>query len=218
MAHNLLFFDIETIPDDKLDITLNIPAKLGNVKDEKKVLAKQKEWIDGGQIKAHSVSPYHNKIVALEMYFRDENGEGFIENDLSEEFMLKTFWDNINPIQSNYIIGFNILNFDLPTIMFRSALLGVKTRSLDLRRYSTKPIVDLMEVLAGWNPQNRKSLNWFLKRFGIETKTGDGSQIYEMYKQGKMDEIREYCRQDVLKTKELFYKICEVYLPKILLF
>ena len=220
MAHNLLFFDIETVPDDKLDISLNIPAKLGNVKDEKKVLAKQKEWIDGGQVKAHSVSPFHNKIVALEMYYQDEVGSNFYimdYDDNNEEALLDRFYNIVE--RFDYIIGFNILNFDLPTIMFRSAMLGVKSSPLNLRRYSTKPIVDLMEVLAEWDKSKYKSLEWFGKRFGLKScKSGDGSDIYEWHKKGEMDKIREHCRGDVEMTKELFYLMAEVYLTNILLY
>lgn len=220
MAQNLLFIDIETVPEDKLDISLGAPVKLGNLKDEKKILVKQKEWIDNGQIKAHSLSPYHNKIVALEMWVVDKKCNDFIAQTsmigADEKEMLKLF--HYYASHADYIIGFNILNFDLPTTMFRSAMLGVKSHPISLRRYSTKPVVDLMEILAGWDKSKYKSLNWFLKRFGIEEKSGDGSQVYEMYKAGKVDEIREYCRQDVLKTKELFYRVAEVYTPGILIF
>jgi len=219
MVYNLLFFDIETVPDS-LDDDLMIPCKLGKLTDPKKIAAKEAEWGTGGQIKAHSVSPYHNKIVALEMYTQDQYGNQFIEglkdSVSAEKNLLDDFHSRIQ--QVDYIIGFNILNFDLPSIMFRSAMLGVKSTPISLRRYSTKPVVDLMEILAGWNPQNRKSLNWFLKRFGIGEKSGDGGQVYDMYKAGKMDEIREYCRKDVELTKELFYRVAEVYLPGILLF
>ncbi len=219
--HNLLFFDIETVPDNELDISLGIPAKIGNLKDENKILAKQKEWIDGGQVKAHSVSPYHNKIVALEMYVQDKANNNFVGvwmgGKTDEERLLHTF--HYNASFADYIIGFNILNFDLPTIMFRSAMLGVKPHPLPLRRYSNKPVCDLMQVLAHWDSRNWKSLAWMGKRFGLKTqKDGEGSDVYKWYKEGNIDKIREHARADVELTKELFTKIQPVYLPEILTF
>ena len=48
------------------------------------------------------------------------------------------------------------------------------------------------------------SLDNLCKFFGFEGKGDiDGSQVYPMYKEGKIEEIAEYCRQDVIKTRKL---------------
>jgi hypothetical protein len=79
-----------------------------------------------------------------------------------------------------------------------------------------------MQVLGGRNPFSGKpefkSLNFYLNRFGIGSKSkglvatdpeavDDGSMVYPAWRDGRMDDIVNYCRQDVLQTAELFKRI-----------
>ena len=47
-------------------------------------------------------------------------------------------------------------------------------------------------------------MNDFLIATLGKKKTGHGLQAIEMYKEGRMDELKKYCLDDVMLTKELF--------------
>lgn len=218
--NNIIFIDIETIPAPDLPEELKPECKLGNLKDLAKIEIKKKEWETdpNGQIKAMSVSPWMNKIVCIEMYqswnneFSSKYGNPNID---SERWYLDDFWD----IQENYttlLVGFNILNFDIPTIINRSMLLGVTpTVEIPLRRYSRYPVYDMAMILCGWDISKLKKFNWYLKRFGLPDKTGDGSQVYGWHQAGEHQKISDYCKADVLACKALFEKMIDYYpLPR----
>lgn len=109
------------------------------------------------------------------------------------------------------IVSYNGNGFDLPVLLHRAMDLQIPfSRRIynDLtRRYSTKSHYDLMQVLADWDKQRWQSLDFYLQRFGLGGKTGDGGQVYGMWKEGKHKEIEEYCMNDVLKTAQLFARI-----------
>ena len=108
-------------------------------------------------------------------------------------------------------MSFNGNGFDLPALLHRAMHLNIpmsrRIYNELTRRYSTKSHIDLMQVLADWDRQKWESLDFYLKSFGLGGKTGDGGQVYGMWKDGKIDEIEEYCMNDVLSTAKLFARI-----------
>ena len=75
------------------------------------------------------------------------------------------------------------------------------------KRYSITHHYDLIQVLAGWDKQRWEKLDFYLRRFGIGGKTGDGSQVYGMWQKGEIQKIEEYCKNDVLSTAKLFARV-----------
>lgn len=199
-TNNYLVIDLETVPDDMAE-DLKPQAALGNLVDPVKIAAKQKEWGEDGQVKKMSLSPSMNKIVSLQMW-----GEGFYQQPKDETDMLSNFWYTV--AHHGQIVGYNLINFDLPTILMRSMLLGVKpSRELPLRKYSREPIFDVMQELAYWNPENWKGLDWWARRLGIGATIGSGADIYNLWKEGKQEEIDAHCRRDVELTRDIYEKI-----------
>lgn len=202
---NLLFFDAETIPDPDLIDELKPVVKTGNMTDKDKIKDKEN--------KAMSVSPVCNKIIALEMW--DSKESGFVPGCTvgDEKAVLESFWEQAS--QTEIFIGYNILGFDLPTIVFRSMMHGIKPpRDISLKKYSYKPVFDLMMVLCNWDLSKAKKCDWYLKRLGLTAKTGDGSQVYDMWLRKEYKAITMYCRNDVLAERELYYAIEPWYQPQ----
>jgi hypothetical protein len=50
-------------------------------------------------------------------------------------------------------------------------------------------------------------LDFYLRRYGIGEKTGSGGDVYQMYQDGKIKEIEQYCLDDVLLTAKLFARV-----------
>ncbi len=109
------------------------------------------------------------------------------------------------------LVSFNGVSFDLPVMLHRAIDLQVPVSGRmfkDItRRYNPQGHYDLMQILAGWDRQKWEPLDFYLKRFGIGGKTGNGSQVYGMWKEGRLKEIEEYCITDVLKTAQLFTRL-----------
>lgn len=99
------------------------------------------------------------------------------------------------------IIGFNHQNFDyevlspyMPELAFDNLK---KVKSLDIYLYLYNKL--------GF----RVSLDSVIKATLKTEKTGSGVQVVEWYRQGKIDLITEYCKNDVRMTKELYEFGCE---------
>ncbi|MCX6780422.1 MAG: ribonuclease H-like domain-containing protein [Candidatus Magasanikbacteria bacterium] len=126
------------------------------------------------------------KISVVSIYRSDTDAyESFVESELSR------LWPILE--KSNRIIGFNSEHFDVPVL--NNYYLG------DL---SQLPHLDLMKEV-------KNSLGIRLKLSSIAeatldnvTKSADGLAAIRWWKEGKIDEIKKYCEQDVRVTKELY--------------
>jgi predicted PolB exonuclease-like 3'-5' exonuclease len=61
--------------------------------------------------------------------------------------------------------------------------------------------LDLMDLLAMYQPKNNAPLDAMAKLCGFPGKLGmDGSQVYPAFLEGKVEDIRRYCETDVMNT------------------
>lgn len=157
------------------------------------------------KIKTMSVTPEYLQIVAIGIAHGDGEIQGFISDDhiggtVTEADLLDWFWATVKDSVS--LVGFNILGFDLPAIMVRSAILGVKPS----RIFDSKPwgndVIDLM--LKRWPKGNQFGMKHAAKLYGIEPPAGDmdGSQTFKMWQEDPL-KVREYVMSDVFVTREL---------------
>lgn len=129
--------------------------------------------------------------------------------------LLTAFWDVAKHYDS--IVTFNGRSFDVPFIYLRSALLNVPISRKDWLgyRYNTEPHCDLAEQLSFYGVSGREgaarrfNLDFYCKAFGIESPKSHGvtgMDVADMMKEGRYQEIAEYCLRDVNATVAL-YKI-----------
>lgn len=99
-------------------------------------------------------------------------------------------------------VGHNVLDFDLPFIFRRYAILGIKPHAafpVMPSRYSDRAY-DTMTQWAGFG--GRISLDDLSHALGIGGKGDiDGSQVYDYWAAGRIDELVEYCKNDVRLTR-----------------
>jgi hypothetical protein len=95
--------------------------------------------------------------------------------------------------------------------MVRSAQLGITpSRNLIPNRYALDQHTDLMDVLTFQGAtRDRFSLDYWCRRFDVESPKGsiDGSQVGRAYRDGRIEDIGEYCLRDVRATSELYQKL-----------
>ena len=137
----------------------------------------------------------------------------------SEKNFLAEFWETIP--RFDRFVTFNGRGFDCPWLMLRSAIHGIRpSRNLLGYRYSTRPHVDLLEVLtffgSGGNAARKFNLDFFCKAFGVPSPKEEGMDGYSVgpyYRDGRLAEIARYCRRDVEATGSLFRRIESTLLP-----
>jgi len=210
----MIYVDIETIPTERPEIIERVTSKLsapGNYKDPEKIEA---------YIEAHKPEAVHK--TGLSGLFGQVLMIGFAIDDGpvevlqgSEREMLAEFRDiackvkdQLQEYCTNLLVGHNILGFDAPFLSQRMMINGMKP----LFRHGGKPwdapIDDTMTMFA-CGSRDRYSLDNLCLAFGVPTpKSGmNGSQVYEYYKAGKIDEIAEYCARDVEATRTIYKRM-----------
>ena len=176
------------------------------------------------------LSPMTGKIVSIGLlnpktergvvYYQGEknNASNFEENKINfkvgnEKEILKNFWKDV--LNYKQVVTFNGRSFDAPYIHLRSAINCLKpSKNLMPYRYDHKTHCDLLEQFTFYGATRRFTLDFYLKRFGIKSSKEDGvdgSQITQMFRDGKRKEIARYCAKDVKATAKLF-KYWEEYL------
>lgn len=137
-----------------------------------------------------------------------------------ERAILERFWEMVAKKRGRLrLVSFNGRGYDGPILMIRSAQLGVRpTMNLIGNRYATREHIDLMDVLSfhgAW--RERYSLDYWCRRFDVESPKGsiDGSQVGRAYREGRIDEIGEYCLRDVRATGQLYQKLLPTLLAAI---
>lgn len=144
----------------------------------------------------------------------ENNNEMYLYN---EKNLLKNFWDILNKFNNYTLISFNGRNFDAPFLMLRSAIKEVRpTKNLmNGTKYSYSGHIDLIDELTFYNPSQygatrRFNFDYYTQAFGIKSPKSegvDGSMVTDLFNNGKIKEIAEYCLRDVNATWELFKKL-----------
>lgn len=124
-----------------------------------------------------------------------------------EAGILRAFWELLE--QYGRVVTYNGRGFDIPFAYLRSALLGIRpSRQLLGNRFSIADHCDLAEVLTFFGAaQERFSLDYWCRRFEITSPKEDGldgSRVGAYYREGRIDEIAEYCLRDAVATGKLF--------------
>jgi len=188
-----LVFDIETIPDSSL--WTRPPVGEGESPAFPPAYAHQTIvigalWLDGDY-----------RMQRLEIL-----GEGKDERGMLDVF--SRFVDQHRPA----LVTYNGRSFDLPVMALRSLRHGVpmawyyEERSVH-ERYSEERHIDLCDWLTDHGATRYGSLDALARLIGLPGKLDtDGSQIEDLFRDGAIERIRNYCLADVVQTTLLFLR------------
>ena len=226
-----LVFDIETIGEDfdvldkttKDVLTRWIKKESDTEEEYKKALDDMKNGL--------GFSPLTGEIVAIGVYDTDKNKgavyfqapkasvEDSEEDDikfrvLPEKEILQQFWN----LAKNYdeFVSFNGRGFDVPFLMIRSAIHGVRpTKNLMANRYlSSQPKnakhIDLLDQFTFYGAVRRKgNLHLWSRAFSIKSPKAEGitgDDVGHLFRENKFLEIAKYNVGDLIATKNLYEK------------
>ena len=203
-----LFFDIETIPsaDEHRDAHLDV------LRLKKKYQSMEDDDIH----KDTSLDGTFGRICCIGII--KEGPSGILFKDVlkgTEKEMLLKFWGLGAGV--GRFVGHNVWAFDMPFIVQRSVINGIKPLPINFRRYTKEPLFDTMLEWTFWNYDREKSpkLDTLAKVLGLPSSKDDmdGSMVWQYYKDGKMEDICKYCMKDVELTRQVYYKMTFEDLP-----
>ncbi len=119
-----------------------------------------------------------------------------------QENEFKVFWEKEIKLLLPYleraklVIGFNIKRFDFPVLQ--------PYLDLDLKRLECLDILEEVQKSLGM----RISLNSIARATLAVGKIGSGLDALKYFRQGQMDKLAEYCRHDVLITRQIYEYGC----------
>jgi len=191
-----LVIDIETVACPDVESILDPPRPPANYKDPFKI----QTWVMdklAERMATASLEPDLCEVVALGVQRPGEAPFVLTRADDDEAVLLAWLWDTLGP---HKIIGFNILNFDLPVLIRRSQLLGVKHPVVNMDRYRS-PHIDVLQRLSFNGAITFRSLSFYCRRFNIPCDdTVAGADIPGLVATGEWDAVREHCSSDIQKT------------------
>jgi 3'-5' exonuclease len=221
MSWPVLVFDIESIPDIAgLRAVRGAPADAPDAQ----VYA---QWLQERQEKGQSdFMPLHlQRVLVVSCVFRNAEGlrvHSFVDRDnASEGKVIQNFFSAVDK-HVPQLVSWNGGGFDLPVLHYRGLRHGVvadrywcmgEEGGADAREFKYNNYIgryhmrhlDLMDLLAMYQPKNNAPLDAMAKLCGFPGKLGmDGSQVYGAFLDGKLEEIRRYCETDVMNTYLLY--------------
>lgn len=112
--------------------------------------------------------------------------------------MLAAFWDAVG---ERHLLGFNVLDFDLPVLLRRALYLAQPCPAVQIDRYRHPQVTDLMQELAFGRKELVRSLDFYAKRLGCPvTDTMTGADIAAAVREERWTDIASHARADVQKT------------------
>lgn len=135
-------------------------------------------------------------------FFPDRLGISFvgvcIREDLSSKGVMKSYWEKDLPLlfplleKADVVIGFNVDNFDMQTL--------VPYYSADITKIPTLDVLTRIKESAG----HRISLDAVAQETLGIGKTGDGLDAIKYYNTKQWDKLEKYCIQDVAVTRDVY--------------
>jgi 3'-5' exonuclease len=134
----------------------------------------------------------------------------------SEEALVRQFWARAERF-AGCLVTFNGRRFDFPVLELAALRYGIAApvhfaegAGSARARYSAERHLDLFDYLTNFGASGalRGGMDLLLKMIGLPGKMEvDGSQVQELYEQGRLEEIHRYCRNDVVQTYFLFLRV-----------
>ncbi len=204
-------FDIETVPDVEFGRRF---WDLDDLSDED--VGTAMTFIRQQKTGTDFLPLHQQRIVAISVTFRTADSFkvwSLGDEDSDEAELVRRFFDGIERYSPD-LVSWNGGGFDLPVLHYRALKNGVQAprywemgesdRDFKWNNYLSRfhwRHVDLMDVIAGFQPRGRASLDQMAVMLGFPGKLGmSGGKVWETFLNGGVRDIRNYCETDVLNT------------------
>ncbi len=215
----ILVFDIETIPDTEgLRRLRGHAPETADAEVAEAAFAARREQTGGSDFLPH----YLHRVVTISCVLRDRDTFrvwSLGDPSEGEASLIQRFFDGIEKLQPQ-LVSWNGGGFDLPVLHYRALRHGVvASKYWDLgeddrdfkwnnyiSRYHMRHL-DLMDLLAMYQPRANAPLDEFSQLLGFPGKLGmGGAQVWGAFQEGRLEAIRNYCETDVVNTYLVFLR------------
>lgn len=218
LLENILFLDIETVPEE---IDFSVLPEEKQLLFEQKTAYKRKDDISAGEYYDHAgIWAEFGKIVCISVgYFRfTEDSRQFRLTTFSGEektllLQFKTLLEDHFYKPEHLLCAHNGKEFDFPYIARRMLIQNISLPE-KLNLFGKKPwevpFLDTLELWKFGDYKHYTSLNLLTNILGIPSPKDDidGSQVYDIYYREKdIDRIITYCEKDVLALAQVILRL-----------
>ena len=214
---NVLAFDIETVPDVDAGRRIHGLDALDD-KHVAEIMFQKRRQATGSDFLGHHL----HRVVAIAAVLRSGDKLkvwSLGEIDADERELISRFFEGIERF-TPVLVSWNGSGFDLPVLHYRALRHGIEapryweTGADDagfrfnqyINRYHWRH-TDLMDVLAGFQPRASAPLDQVAQLCGLPGKLGmHGSEVWDHYRAGDIEAIRDYCEVDALNTFVLYLR------------
>jgi hypothetical protein len=211
----VLAFDIETVPDVAGIRRLHgLPADLPD-REVAEVAFQRRRTQTGSDF----LPPHLHRVLVISCVLRSDEGLKVFSLEGEEQDVIQRFYSGLDRYVPQ-LVSWNGGGFDLPVLNHRGLIHGVSApmfwetgdENRDFRfnnyvsRYHSRHL-DLMDVLAMYQPRNNAPLDEVAQLAGLAGKLGvGGAKVWESYLAGDLAGIRDYCEADTANTYLLFLR------------
>lgn len=153
-------------------------------------------------IETTGLNPTTSKITCIcakSISGNDYKGSHTNESGLIKDFLKWVFDENCN-----LLISANGKDFDIPFILVRAYLNNLLSSfGQDLIKLKHFDVINDIT-------DKKISLNNLAKLYGFELKSGNGINAIKLFEEMKLEELMNYCMNDVLLTEKVYLKFKEV--------
>ncbi|MGH8764155.1 MAG: 3'-5' exonuclease [Burkholderiales bacterium] len=204
----ILAFDIETIPDVAgIRRIHDLPADLPD-RDVAEIAFQRRRTQTGSDFLPLQL----HRVVVISCVLRSDDGLKIFSLEGAEQDVIRRFYDGLEKYVPQ-LVSWNGGGFDLPVLNYRALIHGIDAsrfwepgRNNYYNRYQDLHL-DLMDVLAMFQPRNNAPLDDVAQLAGLPGKIGvGGAKVWETYLAGEVAKIRDYCEVDTLNTYLLYLR------------
>lgn len=217
-----LIFDTEAIADGDLISKIRYPKE--NLSADAAIARYRAELVaergDGKDFIPHTfMLPISVAIGKVDAQFRLLDLTVLDSPAYRPHVITKKFWQGWSHYGRPTLVTFNGRGYDIPLLELAAFRYGISLpawfnyngKSFDQarNRYNMASHLDLHDVISNFGAVRMiGGLNLLANLIGKPGKSGvDGSQVQDMYIAGKVQEINDYCRCDVLDTYFMFLRM-----------
>jgi predicted PolB exonuclease-like 3'-5' exonuclease len=211
----ILAFDIETIPDVAgMRKLYGLPADLPDGEVAEVVFQMRRVKTGSDFLPVHL-----QKVAVISCVLRGDDGIKVFSLEGEEADVIRRFYEGVEKFVPQ-LVSWNGGGFDLPVLNYRALMHGVPApmfwetgdENRDFRynnyvsRYHSRHL-DLMDVLAMYQPRNNAPLDEVAQLAGLPGKIGvGGAKVWQTWLAGETAKVRDYCEVDTLNTYLLFVR------------
>ncbi|MCX7961040.1 MAG: 3'-5' exonuclease [Burkholderiales bacterium] len=214
----VLAFDIETVPDcDGIRRLYGLPVTLPDAEVAEVAFQRRRAQTGNDFLPSHL-----HRVAVISCVLREGEGLRIFslgEPEVGEREAIQRFFDGIERYVPQ-LVSWNGGGFDLAVLAHRALVHGVRAakfwdqgeddREFRFNNYVSRyhgRHVDLMDVLALYQPRNNAPLDEVAQLAGLPGKIGvGGAGVWEAYRAGRIADIRAYCEADTVNTYLLWLR------------